>query len=449
MGAPVFRLTAMFGFSCSGKHNYVNFLKQIGIVSTLMGCFIVGCGRSEPAKLSSSSVSELNQAAAIPKQEVRFRLELGREYPDDRLLWGLYESEGAWRWTARTFSFSLDIPKVCPPIYLELEFALSEILMVDFGNVTLVARVDGEKIGRENYTEHGKQRFTKEIPPRFLKTHRIQVEFELDKAKRPKGPTDRELGLIAIAVSLKGLESTKNFIENQLTLAQRRYTEILAERDMRITPEKHRELLKLFHDLPVWDATWFLGHKIIKNPLDLWMMQQVLYEIKPDFVVETGTYKGGSALYWAHILSGLGLDKSKVLTIDIQDINGDAAREILWKKHVEFFHGSSTDPELVRRIRDRVEGKTVLVTLDSAHTRKHVLDELRLYGPLVSPGSYLVVEDTHFDAVPTHPERGPGPMSAINTFMKEAGGESFEIDVSREAMLMTFNPGGWLRRKLE
>ncbi len=432
--------------------NVLSFLKDVmrkTVISACLACgllVLLGCTAEEPPAPDTVD-SQANEASA--GHEVRFALELGKDYPEDRLLRGLYESEGAWRWSARSFAFSLDVPDVEPPVYVELEFALSEILMKDLGDVTLTARLNGEEIGRETYADHGKRRFTKELPQRLLKSERVEVEFELDKAKQPNGPTDRELGLIAIAVALKGFDTTKDFVEGELSLAQRRYNEILSERDMRVSPEKHKELLRLFHDLPVWDAMWFLGHKIIKNPLDLWMMQQVMYDVRPDFVVETGTFQGGSALYWAHILDGLGLEDAKVLTVDIQDVNEEAAKEPLWKERVEFFLGSSTDPAIVNRIRERVRGKKVLVTLDSAHTRKHVLAELRLYGPMVSPGSYLVVEDTHYDAVPTHPERGPGPASAIRAFLKEPAGRLFEIDSSREAMIMTFNPGGWLRRKPE
>ena len=77
------------------------------------------------------------------------------------------------------------------------------------------------------------------------------------------------------------------------------------------------------------------------------------------------------------------------------------------------------------------------------------ISELQLYSPLVSPGSYIVVEDTHFDSVPVYPDFGPVPMAAVNAFLAQGGSDLFEQDVSREAMVMTFNPGGWLRRKAE
>ena len=91
------------------------------------------------------------------------------------------------------------------------------------------------------------------------------------------------------------------------------------------------------------------------------------------------------------------------------------------------------------------KGRRVIVNLDSDHSMGHVLQELRMYAPMVSPGSYIAVEDTHLDGVPTHPEQGPGPMAAVLQFLSE--NHDFEQDFSREAMVMTSYPGGWLRRK--
>ena len=115
---------------------------------------------------------------------------------------------------------------------------------------------------------------------------------------------------------------------------------------------------------------------------------------------------------------------------------------------MEFIHGSSTDPEIVDRIRDQVKGKEVIVVLDSDHRRDHVFNELLSYGPLVSPGSYAVVEDTGLDAVPLI-ENFDGPMAAVVAFLKTEEGGHFKQDFSREAMVLTFNPGGWLKRTEE
>ena len=113
-----------------------------------------------------------------------------------------------------------------------------------------------------------------------------------------------------------------------------------------------------------------------------------------------------------------------------------------------FLKGSSISPEIVSDIAGRVKGRKVLVTLDSDHTAAHVLSEMRAYAPMVTSGSYLVVEDTHMDGVPTAPDFGPGPLTAVLQFLKEGGSHDFEQDFSREAFIMTFNPGGWLRREV-
>ena len=84
------------------------------------------------------------------------------------------------------------------------------------------------------------------------------------------------------------------------------YAKVIQERNLRIPIEKQNEMMRLFHELPVWENTWFHNIRIVKNPLDLWMMQQIIAEVRPDFVVETGTWKGGSALYWASVLHSLG-----------------------------------------------------------------------------------------------------------------------------------------------
>src|SRR5262249_48756767 len=137
---------------------------------------------------------------------------------------------------------------------------------------------------------------------------------------------------------------------------------------------------------------------------------------------------------------------SRVLTVDIQDFRDEASAHPLWKEYVEFYLGSSTDPEIVSRISRKARGRKTLIDLDSDHSMSHVLKELRMYSPLVSRGSYIVVDDTHLDGVPTYPG-DIGPMAAVVQFLAEGGSREFEQDVTRERMGMTGNPGGWLRRK--
>jgi cephalosporin hydroxylase len=227
---------------------------------------------------------------------------------------------------------------------------------------------------------------------------------------------------------------------------QRAFEQIVAQRDLKMPLEKQKEIAKLFHELSVWKNMWFLGIPIQKNPCDLWMMQQIIYETKPEVIIETGTFRGGSALFFAHTLSGLGLEASKVVTVDIENVCSEAATWPVWQKHVQFLHGSSTDPEIVEQIRQLCQGKRVMVVLDSVHEKDHVVQELELYSPLVSVGHYLIVEDTNSDGVPVFPG-SIGPTAALQDFLPTPEGLKFVQDASREAMVLTFNPGGWLKRK--
>jgi cephalosporin hydroxylase len=226
---------------------------------------------------------------------------------------------------------------------------------------------------------------------------------------------------------------------------QKAFEEIVAQRNLTMPLEKQKEIARLFHELDVWRNMWYLGIPIQKNPCDLWMMQQIIYETKPEVIVETGTFRGGSALYFANALEATGLANSKVITVDVEDGCREAATLPLWQKHVEFILGSSTDPKVVEQIRRACRGKRVLVVLDSVHEKDHVLKELQLYAPLVSPDNYLVVEDSNSDGVPIFPG-SVGPTAAIMAFLPTAEGRNFKQDVSREAMVLTFNPGGWLKR---
>jgi len=205
--------------------------------------------------------------------------------------------------------------------------------------------------------------------------------------------------------------------------------------------------MNLYHRTPVWRSFFFHSIRVEKAPTDLWNMQQLIAEVRPDLILETGAFRGGSALVWANILNGLGLTGSRVLTVDIANLTHEAALDPLWNRYVEFYLGSSTDPALVAELARRARGKRVLVTLDSDHSAPHVLRELRLYSPLVSRGSYLIVEDTGMDGIPAYPDSFPGPLAAVTLFLDQGGRRDFEPDPARENLGITFNPGGWLRRK--
>jgi cephalosporin hydroxylase len=285
-----------------------------------------------------------------------------------------------------------------------------------------------------------------EVPQSALTRLPAEVEYEVDKTT--KDPANgHELGLIVVGINLRHSEALVLDRESATQRARQGYLQMIKRRQVEMPIDKQNDFMKLFHDLPVWRTMWFQNVQIAKNPLDLWMMQQIIYETQPDFIVETGTYKGGSALYWAYTLNGMGLGSARVFTIDIQDLKSTAENHWLWKKYITFLKGSSTDRTIVSQIAEQVKGRKVLVTLDSDHSMQHVLNELYAYAPMVSKGGYLVVEDTHIDGVPSEPNFGPGPMAAVVKFLQEGGSKDYEQDLAREALLMTFNPGGWLRRK--
>lgn len=187
-----------------------------------------------------------------------------------------------------------------------------------------------------------------------------------------------------------------------------------------------------------WRNTFFLGVPVAKCPLDLWVYQEIVNEVRPDLIVETGTAHGGSALYMAALCDMVG--RGRVVSVDI------VARENLPRHpRVSYVVGSSIEPETFERVKEQVRpGESVLVVLDSDHTRAHVLAELKLYGGLVTPGSYLIVEDTNVHGRPVFRSHGPGPAEAVAEFL--ARDSRFRADESREKFYMTFNPGGYLKR---
>ena len=202
------------------------------------------------------------------------------------------------------------------------------------------------------------------------------------------------------------------------------------------------QFTRLYYQTPVpvrtWHDTTWLGHHVLKNPLDLWNYQEILHEQRPDVLVECGTARGGSALYLASLFDLLG--HGRVVSIDISENKNPPEHE-----RIRYVVGSSTAPETLDLVRREVEGsERVMVILDSDHSRDHVLRELRLYADVVTVGSYLLVEDTCINGHPVAPQFGPGPMEAVQTFLRED--DRFVADPRDCKFLMTFNPNGYLRK---
>jgi len=200
-----------------------------------------------------------------------------------------------------------------------------------------------------------------------------------------------------------------------------------------------------------YNFTW-LGRPIIQFPQDIIALQELIWQIKPDLIIETGIAHGGSLILSASMLELLG-GTGQVLGIDI-DIREHNRVEIEahpMSKRITMIQGSSTDPDVAQKIytfaKDR---KRILVVLDSMHTHEHVSKELELYSPLVSSGSYLVVFDTIIEDLPDDffPDRpwrkGNNPKTAVWEFLKK--NDRFVIDKDLEnKLLITVAPNGYLR----
>lgn len=200
----------------------------------------------------------------------------------------------------------------------------------------------------------------------------------------------------------------------------------------------------LLYDSPdSWQRNKWLNILTLQNPNDAWITQELISRVKPDFIVETGTFHGGSALLWASILEHVN-PEGKVLTVDVSDICQEARTIPLFERRVEFFQGSSTDPVIFDQIKSKVAGKKVMVILDSMHLKDHVLKELEMYSVLVNVGSYVLVQDTNVNGHPVLPEFGPGPMEAVQAFL--AVNHDFMVDGSCDRLLLTFHPSGCLKK---
>jgi len=200
-----------------------------------------------------------------------------------------------------------------------------------------------------------------------------------------------------------------------------------------------------------YNFSW-MGRPIIQYPQDIIAMQEIIWNLKPDLIIETGIAHGGSLIFYASMLELLG-GKGKVLGIDI-DIREHNRREIETHpmfKHITMIEGSSIDDRVIEQVRKFANGKKrVLVCLDSLHTHDHVLRELEAYTPMVSLGSYCVVFDTIVEDMPdeySHDRpwgKGNNPKTAVWKFLK--GNDRFVIDKEIEnKLLISTCPDGYLK----
>ena len=203
----------------------------------------------------------------------------------------------------------------------------------------------------------------------------------------------------------------------------------------------------------VW--SW-MGAPIIQRPADIVALQEIVWECKPDIIVETGVARGGSMIFFASLLRMFGKPDGKVIgvDIDIRAHNRDTIEKHPMASSIVLIEGSSTAADIVAQVKSHIpEGASVMVILDSDHSRQHVLNELRAYCGLVTKGQFLVAADTILgfippDKAPTYYSKllaaGDEPLAAVHEFLAE--NDSFVRDPINDKLIMSSSPDGYLRR---
>jgi len=207
--------------------------------------------------------------------------------------------------------------------------------------------------------------------------------------------------------------------------------------------------ISLKYEYP-YHFTW-LGRPIIQYPQDILIIQELIWKIKPDLVIETGIARGGSLIFTASILELIGKGNVIGIDVDIRKHNREEIEKHPMFKRIKMIEGSSIDKKIVKKIFKLAEKKKkILVLLDSSHTHSHVLEELKSYSPLVNKGSYVVVFDTVLEDMPKNSfpnrpwDKGDNPKTAVKEFVKKSNRFKIDVDIERKLMI-TSNPSGFLK----
>jgi cephalosporin hydroxylase len=221
--------------------------------------------------------------------------------------------------------------------------------------------------------------------------------------------------------------------------------------DRRLRAEAFRLFLDMCRYRYSYNFTW-LGRPIIQFPEDIVAMQEIIWSVQPDLIIETGIAHGGSLMLWASLLELMGGDRRVIgVDVEIRPANRAAIERHPLARRITMIEGSSTDPRVMQVVRGEAAGRRCpMVILDSNHSHAHVLEELRGYAPLVRQGSYLIVMDTVVEDMPagSFPDRnwdkGNNPKTAVHQFLREC--DRFAIDRQVESkLLFSVAPDGYLR----
>ncbi|MEJ7786582.1 MAG: CmcI family methyltransferase [Solirubrobacteraceae bacterium] len=215
-----------------------------------------------------------------------------------------------------------------------------------------------------------------------------------------------------------------------------------------------QELVDRFHVLwyesqahDTWRSTSWFGAELQQCPLDLWIYQELICRVRPEVFVEIGVKRGGLTRFVSDLLRLLhGRRGWRVIGVDITLQRAERAGRM--GRRVRLLEGDSVDRGIFERVARECRGKRTMVLLDSDHSAAHVRRELELYATLVTPGSYIIVNDTNINGHPAlagNKGRGPGPFEAVQEFLAEH--PEFEADPRCERYLLTMNPSGYLRHR--
>lgn len=228
----------------------------------------------------------------------------------------------------------------------------------------------------------------------------------------------------------------------------------LFARDLHNDPEVQKENWQFYRKACAhnYEYLWnWMGVPIIQTPADILVTQEIIWENRPQLIIETGVARGGSVLFYASIMELIGEGRVVGVDIDIRAHNRDTIENHPMSKRVDLIQGSSVDPGIVARVKALADQyERIMVILDSNHTHEHVLAELEAYGPMVSKGQFLIVADTSVEYIDPLDDRprpwGPGdnPKTAMDAYL--AATDRFERDAfSNDKLIMTSSPEGYLR----
>jgi len=242
----------------------------------------------------------------------------------------------------------------------------------------------------------------------------------------------RYFGNIGIRMVKLKISGTKN--ANDFTMNANNDKKKIVENFHLLYTEKNKQTL---------DNTYWMGVRSMKCPLDLWIYQELLYKNQPDVIIETGTNEGGTSLFLANICDIL--NHGEIISIDIASTQNQRSHN-----RIHYLQGDTTSDQTIQKIKkllDKINEnptRKIMVILDDAHDEKHVIEEMEIYGKLVTIGQYLIVEDTSMGGHPVYPELGAGPLEAVQKYFQTHN--DFEPDLSCEKFLLTLNPNGYLKK---